>query len=114
MSDERVFTFRLSTVLILLAGGVAAWWLGAHSRFARGLSAGEPHLVAPRGDLAADEKAVVDLFRNTCDSVAFIEPLDAVDDAWGNPFTLECEGNTVHVHSPGPDEILGNEDDLGF
>ena len=85
MSEERVITFRLSTVLILLVGGVAAWWLGAHSRYARGLLAAEPHLVAPRGDLADDEKAVVDLFRNTRDSVAFIEPLDAVDDAWGNP-----------------------------
>lgn len=84
MSEERVINFRLSTLLILLAGGAAAWWLGAHSRFARSLAADEPRLVAPRGDLAEDEKAVVELFRSTCDSVAFIEPIDSVSDMWGN------------------------------
>jgi S1-C subfamily serine protease len=84
MSEERVINFRLSTLLILLAGGALAWWLGAHSRFARGLVADEPRLVAPRGDLAEDEKAVVELFRSTCDSVAFVEPIDSVSDRWGN------------------------------
>ena len=84
MSEERVVSVRLPTLLILLAGGAAAWWLGAHSRYARGLSADEPRLVTPRGDLADDEQAVVELFRSTCDSVAFIEPIDSVSDMWGN------------------------------
>src|SRR5215831_15085943 len=84
MSDERVINVRISTLLLLLAAGAAAWWLGAHSRYARGVAASEPRVTTPRGDLAEDEKAVIELFRNTCDSVAFIEPIDAPSDQWGN------------------------------
>ena len=35
-------------------------------------------------------------------------------DAWGNDFAIECDANTVHVLSPGPDEALGTDDDIGF
>jgi type II secretory pathway pseudopilin PulG len=35
-------------------------------------------------------------------------------DAWGNAFHVECEETVVHVRSPGPDEVLGTEDDIGF
>lgn len=35
-------------------------------------------------------------------------------DAWGNAYLIECEETAVHVHSPGPDEALGTDDDIGF
>lgn len=35
-------------------------------------------------------------------------------DAWDHPFKIDCEETTVHVHSPGPDGTLGNDDDIGF
>lgn len=35
-------------------------------------------------------------------------------DAWGRPFTIECEGNTTHVHSMGDDGVRNTEDDIGF
>lgn len=35
-------------------------------------------------------------------------------DAWGNAFVIECGDDAIHVHSAGPDEQLGTEDDIGF
>jgi len=84
MREDREISVRLSTLLLLLVAGLGAWWLGAHSRYARGLAAEEPHVAAPRGDLPPDEQATVDLFLRTCDSVAYIEPLETVN----SPYTL--------------------------
>jgi len=70
---------RVSVVLLLLVVSAGAWWLGAHSRYASGLSAAAPRVVTPRGDLAADEQATIELFERTCDSVVYIEPLESVD-----------------------------------
>lgn len=42
----------------------------------------EPRTVAPRGDLAADERATIDLFRNARDSVVFISTRQRVADFW--------------------------------
>jgi S1-C subfamily serine protease len=69
---------RATVLLALLAMGVAAWWLGAHSRTASALASGEPRPVVARGDLPADERATVELFQRTCDSVVYIEPLESV------------------------------------
>ena len=78
MTRHRQGSARATVMLALLACGAGAWWLGAHSRYARTLAAAEPRTVVPRGDLGADEQATVDLFRNTCDSVVYIEPLETV------------------------------------
>lgn len=43
--------------------------------------------------------------------------LDATKDStdpWGNDFTIECEDTAIHVHSPGPDEQPGTDDEVGF
>lgn len=42
----------------------------------------EPRVVTPRGDLAADERATIDLFRNARDSVVFISTRQRVADFW--------------------------------
>jgi len=75
---------RASTLLALLLLAAALWWLGAHSRYARGLVAEEPRVVTPRGDLAADEQSTIELFKQTCGSVAYIEPLESVGLPWSS------------------------------
>ena len=42
----------------------------------------EPRLVTPRGDLGADERATIDLFRNARESVVFISTRQRVADFW--------------------------------
>ncbi len=69
---------RASLLLALLAVAAGGWWLGAHSRYARALSAAEGRTVVPRGDLAADEQSTVELFRRARASVVYIEPLETV------------------------------------
>jgi S1-C subfamily serine protease len=75
---------RVTALLLLLAVVASSWWLGAHSRYASDLVAVEPRLVTPRGDLASDEQATIELFERTCDSVAYIEPLESVDSPYTN------------------------------
>ncbi|UCG96148.1 MAG: trypsin-like peptidase domain-containing protein [Burkholderiales bacterium] len=41
-----------------------------------------PRLVTPRGDLAADEQAMIELFERTRDSVVFISTRQQVQDFW--------------------------------
>ena len=43
-----------------------------------------------------------------------IDRTTQVTDAWGRPYTIECEDAAVHVHSAGPDETPGTDDDIGF
>lgn len=42
----------------------------------------EPRTVTPRGDLAADERATIELFRKARESVVFISTRQRVADAW--------------------------------
>lgn len=42
----------------------------------------EPRMVTPRGDLGADERATIDLFRNARESVVFISTRQRVADFW--------------------------------
>ena len=50
---------------------------------------GTPRTVAARGDLAADEKATIELFEKAQDSVVFIATAQRVRDAWTrNVFTV--------------------------
>ena len=56
-----------------------------------------------------DCPAVEDLVR-----ASIIDPTTDPNDAWGNAFAINCEEDAVHVLSPGPDEALGTDDDIGF
>jgi S1-C subfamily serine protease len=62
--------FLTAVVLIALAGAV--FWRGRDSRQMRTV---EPRTVTPRGDLAADERATIALFRNASPSVVHITTL---------------------------------------
>ena len=37
-----------------------------------------------------------------------------LDDPWGNPYRLECEGKRWRVVSNGPDGVPNTEDDISF
>jgi S1-C subfamily serine protease len=58
-------------VIAVLAVALLLLQLGSWRMFGRSPPA-EPRLVTPRGDLAADEKATIDLFREASPSVVFI------------------------------------------
>ena len=55
-----------------------------------------------------------------CPSVDDLLERDIIDkttnhkDGWGRPFSIDCEGSTVHVRSGGKDGELGTSDDVGF
>src|SRR5580658_7322451 len=59
-------------MLVVLAGlvgfFVSRWW-------SRGTPDAQPRPVAPRGELGADEKATIDIFKQTVPSVVFITTL---------------------------------------
>lgn len=42
----------------------------------------------------------------------YISGQTSTEDAWGNAFSIECEGNAVYVISAGPDGEMNTEDDL--
>jgi S1-C subfamily serine protease len=71
-APRRVRPVMLVLVLALglLAGFAAYRWL-----FDRGTPAVDPRPITARGDMAADEKATIELFRNTSPSVVYITTL---------------------------------------
>jgi S1-C subfamily serine protease len=58
-----------------LAVGLLLGWLAYRMFFDRGTPIAEPRPVTPAGDLAADEKATVELFKKVSPSVAYITTL---------------------------------------
>ncbi|TCS71462.1 DegP2 peptidase [Sulfuritortus calidifontis] len=81
----RLFWITLAaTFLILLWRGVpdlAGWFAPAPPS--------EPRLVTPRGELAADEKATIELFEKAKDSVVYISTRAQVMDLWSrNVFSV--------------------------
>lgn len=43
-----------------------------------------------------------------------LDPTTKHSDAWGHEFSIECDGNVIHVSSPGKDGEQGTDDDIGF
>ena len=75
---------RPATLLLLIAVIAAATWLGSSTRLARAVSPAEPRTVTPRADLPPDEQSTIAMFKTTCDSVAYIEPLGSVGVPWSD------------------------------
>ncbi|WP_082347993.1 trypsin-like peptidase domain-containing protein [Croceibacterium atlanticum] len=72
----RPLVIALIAMNVLLLSAVASLLLLQSAPVA------EPRTVTPRGDLAADERATIDLFRNARDSVVFISTRQRVADFW--------------------------------
>lgn len=81
---SRLFWLTLAAALLIVV------WRSAYrleSPFAS--DEAQPRVVAARGDLAADEKATIELFNNTRNSVVFITTRSQVQDFWTrNVFTV--------------------------
>ena len=75
---------RPATLLLLLTVIAAATWLASYTRLAQAVSPAEPRTVTPRGDLPPDEQSTIAMFKSTCDSVVYIEPLESVGVPWSD------------------------------
>jgi S1-C subfamily serine protease len=72
----RISLVALVLVNIMLLAAVASLFLMQSAPVV------EPRTVTPRGDLAADERATIALFRNARDAVVFISTRQRVADFW--------------------------------
>ncbi len=93
---------RAGILILLLAAGLAGYWL----RPWLAAPPPEPRVVTPRGDLAADEKSTIELFRKAAPSVVYISTATEVVDPWsrmvfrtregtGSGFIWDAEGHVV-------------------
>lgn len=74
---------RLVWFAAAAAALVALWhWLPGSAPADPGIREAAPRLVQPRGDLAADEQAMIELFERARDSVVFITTRQQVRDFW--------------------------------
>ncbi len=84
MTDR--FIPRLVAVTLAAAFLIAVWrWLPAFSPRPpepRPVAQAQPRVVAARGDLAADEQSMIELFKRSRDSVVFISTSQRVRDFW--------------------------------
>jgi S1-C subfamily serine protease len=103
-SAAPVSRWRFWFVLTLIVG--LLWMLG--NRFRSNLLApeAEPRTVAPRGDLAADERATIELFRQASPSVVYITTLSQRRDIFslnlfempqgaGSGFIWDADGHVI-------------------
>ena len=80
---------RPLTLLLVLIFGMLAGFALYRFVFDRGSPAVDPRPITPRGDLAADEKSTVDLFRKCSPSVVYITTLGrAMDFSTRNVFEV--------------------------
>ena len=94
-------------LLAAAVGGVLAWQYLPRSQQADAPALiAEPRVIAPRGDLAADEKSTIELFERSKGSVVFITTTQLVRDFWsrnmfsiprgaGSGFVWDAEGHVI-------------------
>ena len=99
--------YRLATVLLgTVFGLLLGYWLAMGVGIGFGQPPTAPRPVAPRGDLAADEKAAIELFREVSPSVVYITTLAERVNFWtqsvteipagtGSGFLWDDEGHVV-------------------
>ena len=76
MSNSRAWVLALIIMNALLLAATASLL------FKQSAPVVEPRVVTARGDLGADERATIDLFRNARESVVFISTRQRVADFW--------------------------------
>src|SRR3954468_15075813 len=96
---------RSALLTLVLIGFVLIGYLMFKAFGERGTPAVEPRPIAPRGDLAEDEKATIELFKQTSSSVVYITTLSrrynmlmqAVDipEGTGSGFIWDDSGDIV-------------------
>jgi S1-C subfamily serine protease len=95
-----------TTLLAVLLTAIASWYVVPELRAQLRQSEVVPRLVQPRGDLASDEKAMIDLFERARASVVFISTSSRVVDYWtrnvssvprgtGSGFVWDRQGHVV-------------------
>lgn len=80
--QQDPFVSRLLWIALAAAGLILLW---RYAPGTPGFAGGEPavpRIVAPRGDLAADEKSTIELFEKSKDAVVFITTKQQVMDVW--------------------------------
>jgi S1-C subfamily serine protease len=98
----------LALVLAAALGGVLTWQFLPRDR-AADVATAEPRVIAPRGDLAADEKSTIELFERAKGSVVFITTTQLVRDFWsrnmfsiprgaGSGFVWDADGHVITNH----------------
>jgi len=78
------FLLRLALLGAVVFLSVALWrgWPGPGGWFSNGGRDAAPRAVIARGDLAADERATIELFERSRDSVVYISTRERVRDPW--------------------------------
>lgn len=82
MSRDDLFLRRLFWVSVAAVAIMLIWQLLPSIERALASSAALPRAVTPRGDLAADEKATIEIFERAKGSVVFITTQQQVLDPW--------------------------------
>lgn len=91
--DQRYLAFMQSSpakltsklrpwIFVLITFNVLLLALAGSLLFTRAVPPAEPRTVTPRGELAADERATIELFHNARESVVFITTQQRVADFW--------------------------------
>ncbi len=96
----------LALVLALALGGLLTWQFMPRFQAQAPVVTAEPRVIAPRGDLAADEKSTIELFERAKGSVVFITTTQLVRDFWsrnmfsiprgaGSGFVWDADGHVI-------------------
>ncbi len=113
----------LALVLAVALGGLLTWQFMPRFRTQAPVATAEPRVVAPRGDLAADEKSTIELFERAKGSVVFITTTQLVRDFWsrnmfsiprgaGSGFVWDADGHIItnnHVVQGGEAKVRLND-----
>src|SRR5512145_288465 len=113
----------LALVLAVALGGLLTWQFMPRFRTQAPVATAEPRVIAPRGDLAADEKSTIELFERAKGSVVFITTTQLVRDFWsrnmfsiprgaGSGFVWDADGHIItnnHVVQGGEAKVRLND-----
>jgi S1-C subfamily serine protease len=101
-----IFLKRLKWLTLAVIAVIVAWYAAPYMLRVLGRETAAPRPVTPRGELAADEKATIDLFERSRDSVVFITTTQRVMEFWtrdvftiprgaGSGFVWDEKGNII-------------------